>query len=332
MFSQLYIVALYLESVKLTATLTASVSLLAFFLPIVPSFILAGAFSLTLGSYTRVVWAGFSLLTLSSGLTLLFNLTTPPAVWAIILLLSGISHGLIINSLDHAIQIHANDADVVHAATMSIFLRSLGIAIGVSVSSSVFLNLMKNELEHLGQPGGLSQHAIELISDLRQIPDSWDAKILVRQSYAHGCKGVFALLTTISSVALLLSLLMRARPSITQIPIIKIDGKELHTVGGPEYREQRELVSEFDDPILLTTLPKPAATANPRRPPPRPARSPIEEEFDTSRFGHRSKPSTVVAGEPNRRIVRNTTWFSTPYAQHPEDLEETAADVPHGYL
>lgn len=270
--------------------------MLAFLLPIVPSFILAGAFSLILGSYTKVVWAGFSLLTLSSGLTLVFNLTTPPAVWAIILLLNGISHGLTINSLDHTIQTHANDADVVHAATMSVFLRSLGIAIGVGVSSSVFLNLMKNELEHLGQPGGLSQRALELISDLRQIPDSYEAKTLVRQSYAQGCKGVFALLTAVSGVTLLLSLLMKTRPSTTQIPIIKIDDKVLHTVGGPEYGEQRELVPGVDDPILLSTLPKPAPTADPRRPPPRPARSPIEEEFEISRARHRSTPSTVGAG------------------------------------
>lgn len=209
LFAQLYFLAIYLEAIKKSSIAATGGNLLALLLPIIPAFIAAGVLNSRSGTYVRFVWAGIGIETLATGLLIVLDTSTSSVAWPMIAMVSGVGHGFIIASLDYATQVQANDADVMYSASMSAFLRSLGMCAGVGLSSSVFLNLMSDKLEQLKEPSTLCQHALELIIDLKQIPDTWSSKALILQSFVHGLKGVFGFLTALMAIALVSSFFMR---------------------------------------------------------------------------------------------------------------------------
>ena len=232
-------------------------------------------------SGAKLASVGLCLEMLACGLLVLLDLHTPTATWAVILVLGGIGHGVLTSALDATIKINANDVDALRAANMSSFLHSLGMCFGLATTSSIFLNLMKQRLEHLGLSDALAEHAIELIADLTLIPSSFPSKTLILRSYVHGCKGVAGVSTGLAGLALALSFFMKVKP-----------------------------VAKYTTVSL-------GAVAAKKNPPPRPPRSPLEPSATEELTMQSPKVSTHSLYHDtedlgNRRMVRNTSWFLGP--------------------
>lgn len=115
--------------------------------------------------YRSLIWAGWALATLSTGLAILFNDTSPTTFSIPVGLLGGTGLGLLLPTLNTALSATAsNDDESIHAAPLHTFAWTLGASLGVTVSSSIFLN-------GLSLPQPLQAHNIfYLMGDLAAMP------------------------------------------------------------------------------------------------------------------------------------------------------------------
>lgn len=211
LFAQLYFLALYFESLQKDKAVPAGVAILPILFLFTSTAVATSVVILRTGHYLWAVWAGLALTTLGSGLMTLFDNNTSTAEWAIVLVISGIGHGLVLDALGSTIQACANKADVAHTAAMHTFLRSLGMAIGVTISSTIFQNLLSRALADATEPVAIAQHAFEFIPVLQTLPDAWTSTAAITHAYVHAFKGVFGFLTAVCGIALLLSVIIRPR-------------------------------------------------------------------------------------------------------------------------
>lgn len=146
-----------------TTTLQPTALLLApwTFTLVVFSFI-AAAFTRYTG-YRSLIWAGWALIALSSGLMVFFNASTPGTFTIPVGILAGTGLGLLLPTLSTALSSAASkDDESIHAAPLHTFSSTLGYALGVIVSGSIFLNKLSlpQELQ--------AQNIFSLIKDTLQ--------------------------------------------------------------------------------------------------------------------------------------------------------------------
>jgi predicted MFS family arabinose efflux permease len=118
------------------------------------------------------------------GLLVLLDTDTPTAAWAVILIVFGIGHGMLLTSLNIGIQAVSNVEDAGSAAAMYAFMRALGMSIGVAVGGSVFQNVMIDKLAELGLPEAIA-HNSEVYVEIMAHMDPQDP---VRISSLLACK------------------------------------------------------------------------------------------------------------------------------------------------
>jgi hypothetical protein len=140
---------------------------------------------------------------------ILWDVNTNKATLALILVILGIGHGLVLNAQNFATQAIALPRDEAAAAAMYAFLRSFGMALGVGISGSVFQNIMKLKLEQYGLSAEIARNAEAYISVLHTLPDGSVFKSKVIESYVYGLRGVYGLFCGLAGVAGLTCLIIR---------------------------------------------------------------------------------------------------------------------------
>jgi hypothetical protein len=205
MYGQLYYVPFYFLSVKQLSPVRAGVNLLPVMLILIPSGAVAGAVVSRFNNYRYVIWIGWLLVTLSNGLEMLWNVDVPDAVWVVTLVITGLGHGFVLNAQSFACQALAKPGDVAAAASMYGFARQFGTAVGVSVGSTTFQNVMALKLNWQGLPVEIAYNAQGYISELLKLPDGDQTKTKVLDSYVFGFMGVWEVFLGISGVVFLLS-------------------------------------------------------------------------------------------------------------------------------
>lgn len=115
--------------------------------------------------YRSLIWAGWALVTLSTGLAILFKASSPTTFSIPVGLLGGTGIGLLLPALNTALSATAsNDDESIHAAPLHTFAWTLGASLGLTISSGIFLN-------GLSLPQPLQVHNIfYLIGDLAAMP------------------------------------------------------------------------------------------------------------------------------------------------------------------
>jgi hypothetical protein len=169
------------------------------------------AVALMIGRTARfrwAVWSGWVLATLVTGCLILLDIGTKIPVWATLLVLMGFGHGIIISSLNLAVQAISKIEDVAYAVAMYTFLRSVGMSLGVSIGGTVFQNVMSLKLHNLGLPTEIAKQSESFLAVLKTLPTNSTFKLGILQSYAKGTQGVFAVMTALSGVGMLLSFLI----------------------------------------------------------------------------------------------------------------------------
>lgn len=178
---------------------------------LVPSSIVTGALVTRTNNYRYPIWLGWVLMTIGSGLTLLWDVDTSTGLWAGTLVVLGFGHGTVLNAQTFAAQALCRPGEEGAAAAMYGFSRQLGTALGVGVGGSVFQNVMALKLGWLGLPTALAAQSEGLVTELPSLTTgptaAYGAELL--SAYVYGFHGVYAVYVGISGVAFFVSLLIR---------------------------------------------------------------------------------------------------------------------------
>jgi hypothetical protein len=146
---------------------------------------------------------------LSAGLFLLFDVDTPTPVWVVILAIFGVGNGMVLTSVNVAIQAISKAEDCGRAAAMYAFMRTLGMTVGVAVGGTTFQNVMSHKLHELGLPDAIAKNAEAFVFRLWYLQDNDPVRIGSLQSYIEGFHGVFWVMTGTAVAGLVASLFIK---------------------------------------------------------------------------------------------------------------------------
>jgi MFS family permease len=196
-------------SVRSASSVRAGVDLLPSLIFIVPGSIIVAGLTTRLGRWRWAVWSGWVITILGVGLLLLLDLHTSYAAFAAIFAVFGIGSGMVLTSVNVGIQAISKVEDCAMAASMYGFFRSLGMPLGVALSGTIFQNAMKSKLEAHGLPEEIAHDSERYIYVLRTMAVDSPERIAILDSYLHGLRGVFILMTCVAGSALAASLLIK---------------------------------------------------------------------------------------------------------------------------
>lgn len=103
----------------------------------VPSSVAVSVLTSRLGRFRWAIWGGWAITTLACGLQILLDVDSTTVITSVFLAVLGIGMGMVLTSLNVGIQAISKPEDAAMAASMYGFLRSLGMPLGVAVSSAV---------------------------------------------------------------------------------------------------------------------------------------------------------------------------------------------------
>lgn len=193
-------------SAKESSPIRAVVCLLPVLLSLIPASDVVGAIITRVNRFRWAIWSGWALTTLGSGLTIIWDVDTSIAAWLLILIILGIGYGLLLNAQNFATQAIARPKDEASAAAMYAFISSFGIALGVGIGSSVFQNVMKQKLRHLGLPAAIADNSVAYVATLKTLSATSELKTQVLQAYLSGFCGVYGMFCGIAGLAGIASL------------------------------------------------------------------------------------------------------------------------------
>ena len=206
LFTALYYLPFFLTAILRKSPLESGISLFPATCFILPGSAIVSLLITRIGHFREFMWAGWIVSTVGLGLFLRLMAHTRTWYWALIFALFGLGMGMVLSSVNFATQANAKLRDAGRAAAMYAFMRSLGMAVGVAVSGSVFQNLMAQKLGHLGLKTNIAKNAESYVAVLRVLEvTNPSAAAAVLSAYLHGFWGVFLLMTGLSGLGLMLS-------------------------------------------------------------------------------------------------------------------------------
>ncbi|KAK8090789.1 mfs general substrate transporter, partial [Apiospora phragmitis] len=209
LFCALYYVPFYFMAVRSTTPTQSGVNLLPVSCCLVPGSIVVSILASRLGRFRWAVWAGLVLTAVGCGLLQDLDEDTGTALWAAVFAVFGIGNGMMLTSVNVAIQAISRTEDCGRAAAMYAFMRTLGMSIGVAVGGTVFQNFMSAKLDELGLPERIAHEAEAFVAELDRMPPLNPTRVGAVQAYIHGFRGVFWIMTAMACVGFLASLFIQ---------------------------------------------------------------------------------------------------------------------------
>lgn len=212
LFLALYYAPFYFMAVHFATATKSGINLFPVTCFLLPASAVTSVLISRLGRFRWALYLGWTLTTLGSGLGILMavrgeNLKT--AEWVGIFIVFGLGNGIVLTSVNFAIQSIAHTKDCARAASMYAFFRSLGMTMGVAVGGTVFQNMMSDKLVELSQPTYIAHHAESFITRLKMLRKDDPARHAILEAYCYGFQGVYMVMTCISALGLLSSLIIR---------------------------------------------------------------------------------------------------------------------------
>ncbi|KAJ5279732.1 Major facilitator superfamily domain general substrate transporter [Penicillium angulare] len=137
-----------------------------------------------------IISGGWILTTTIAGCSILLNSITPTVGWVILLLTSGLGHGLLFSSYNIRIQNMPRKDEAASSTQptfVSLFARAWGMAFAIPVGALVFLNCFGNQLQSMGFSSDLTNTSRGYLALMDQVIMTDDG----REAIKHG--SVFAL-------------------------------------------------------------------------------------------------------------------------------------------
>ncbi|KAJ9630663.1 hypothetical protein H2203_001186 [Taxawa tesnikishii (nom. ined.)] len=213
LYTQLHYIPLYFLAIPGSSPTSSGMHLLPLLFALLAASVAASNAIMRTNRYQRILAAGLALVTLTCGIATQLDLTgntTSAGLRDGLLLLNGVGHGCILNSLNltplanaHSSTEQAGGDGLAHAAAAYSFLRALGTCLAICICGPVFETLLLHRLTQFQLPAPIAQHSIEFAIQLQTLPDSWVSKRQVKISYLYSLRGVFGLLAAGAGIALL---------------------------------------------------------------------------------------------------------------------------------
>ena len=189
-----------ITSIQLPTTLTS-----------LTSAIIAGFIKKT-GKYPRLIWLGWALTVLGTGIMILLDITTSTIAWIFVTMIPGFGVGFLITATAVGLQATASIADVTFAAAMVIFFRYLGQNLGVATGGNIFQNQVEKAMLKFSdlapQAAENSRDAASLAQIIAALPPGPRQEHLM-SSYVQTLKILWTVLCAFAASGFLLSLLIK---------------------------------------------------------------------------------------------------------------------------
>ncbi|KAH7400778.1 major facilitator superfamily domain-containing protein [Phaeosphaeria sp. MPI-PUGE-AT-0046c] len=201
MFAHLYYLPMYLQSVQGYGPTLSGVGLVPIIGGLIPTSIIVGSLMTKHGScYRWAIWAGWASIVASTALLIILSSSTPTYAWILLFLTIGPSHGLVLTSLNFALQALAKERDGAYAAAMYTFMRTFGMCLGVAIGGVVVQNRLLVHLASRGLDEGVAKEAEAFILVMN---GRLDGQVLgsYRDAYAEAFRNLFEVLLGIAVLA-----------------------------------------------------------------------------------------------------------------------------------
>lgn len=213
MFCELYYMPSWLEVVKNLSPTLAGLGMMPITGGVILTSACAGAVMTKFGRFSWVIWSGWTVTIISTSCMIILDENSKTHEWVPLLIAVGIGHGLIMPSLNIGVQALADSADVGYATAMYVFLRTLGMCLGVPIGGTVFQNRLNYHLSSLGHLSG-SVNAEAVIPKIKNMPMDSPTRQAINSAYAKSFQNVCQVLTGIAVLGGVVSLFMFRRQSL----------------------------------------------------------------------------------------------------------------------
>ncbi|KAK3690274.1 major facilitator superfamily domain-containing protein [Podospora appendiculata] len=209
LFCALYYVPFYFTAVRFSSPTHAGLNVFPVTCFLLPGSILISLLTTRLGRFRWAIWLGWLLAAVSCGLLVFFDQNTKTVVWAVILAVFGIGHGMLLTSINVGIQAISHVEDAGRAAAMYAFMRTLGMSVGVAIGGTCFQNLMSAKLDQLGLPQDIAHNSEAFVSTMALMDPDDPVRVGALEAYVHGFHGVYWLITGAACAAFVISLVIK---------------------------------------------------------------------------------------------------------------------------
>lgn len=207
-----YYLPLYFQSVKGASPLRSGYLLVPLIVATAVTGVLNGLFMHRTGQYRPNMWLGTILITLGTGLYLLFDANTSIGTIIGVEIIGGVGSGLLFEPPLIAIQQGVDQDDVGTATSTQSFIRSLALSLSVIVGGIVFQQSMDLRRSSLAQ-AGLPASTLEALSGKNAGANVMLGKTLppaqalaVKDAFTWSIRNMFIMFTAFGALGMVASL------------------------------------------------------------------------------------------------------------------------------
>lgn len=236
-YSHLYYLPIYYQNARQYTPLMSAALTIPFVATQSGFSVISGQYISRTKRYGEIIWIGHILWALGSGLVLLFSRSF--AKWKIVLILisEGAGVGFVYQPSLVAAQAHCTKRDRAVVISTRSFLRALGGAIGLAISSAIFSNSISNHLNSLKTPlpDDFKNKILDSVSSIPSLSTlTDDQKNEVLDVYMAASKSVFYLWAPVMGVCLCLCFLIKDRglQRPDEKPVVRVQEEEEESGSG----------------------------------------------------------------------------------------------------
>ncbi|KAK9346809.1 major facilitator superfamily domain-containing protein [Lipomyces starkeyi] len=200
----------YYQNVRGYSSITSAALTIPMVLAQALTSINAGTFMTKTGRYGHLLYFGYTMLTIGTGIQCgVFNLTIHPAVLVVALVLQGVGIGCTFQTTLVALQANSAKSDRAIIISVRGLLRSLGGAVGLAIASALLSNvLLKNIPTDLAPDVRAEmEHSVYATPDMTSL--SYDQKRMVAHAYMIAYRAVFIFFVPCMALSLAVCLLIK---------------------------------------------------------------------------------------------------------------------------
>lgn len=176
--------------------------------------VIVGAMIARTGFYRWAVLGGWTILIFGTGLLQLLKIGTSTVSWIFLTAVGGLGSGMLFTSLSSPAQASARDEDVIVAAGLCPFFRSLGQALGIVIGDAIFQNQMKSSLSQYAEFSNKSlefaKNALALTQMIKSLPLDSPTRVHIVESFVQSLRVVWWAMLGLAILAGLLSLFTKS--------------------------------------------------------------------------------------------------------------------------
>lgn len=165
---------------------------------------LAGYYISYFNRYLEVIWFGFGIWLLGSGLLILANDTIHIGLISFFLIIIGCGTGCTFQPTLVALQAHCKKSERAVVTSNRNFLRQGGAAVGLAVSSAIMANVLKTSF-----PRRLESLAQDSFAAPNLAHYSEQDQVVIRKAYSAASRAVFIFCVPLVGVCFLLSIFIK---------------------------------------------------------------------------------------------------------------------------